>query len=182
MVKSILKKFRYEAVDQSWSAQAIERKEEDVELEQATQLLKENGKFATQMVLMQSMMTKKNLITYQLHEHLESAPTSFESLYSDICADGEGSLPFNCDLLDRQIEEACQEGEDAADADALESRRTGSGGLRFLQEHLRGVPDPSVAVASLDAQEDCEEEAGAGAAGACVPGVEEVLLQRKEVG
>ena len=137
----VFRKIRREALDQSWTAQTLEREEEDLQAEKQTQLLQENGRFATQMVLMQSMMTKKNLITYQLHEHLDSKHTSFVSLYSDICADGEGSLPFNSELLEQAIEAACEEGDEG------ELRRTGSSGLRFLQEHLRGVPDPSVAMA-----------------------------------
>ena len=142
LVRRVFRKIRRETLDQSWSAQTLEREEEDLQAEKESQLLQEHGKFATQMVLMQSLMTKKNLITYQLNEHLDSEPTSFVSLYSDICADGVGSLPFNSELLDEAIEAACEEGHEG------EMRRTGSSGLRFLQEHLRGVPDPSGAPAS----------------------------------
>ena len=136
-MRKSFKTFKGDAVDQSWQAQSIVRTPSAVAAAEAEASKAKGEICATQMLLLQSMMSRKVLLTYQLSEELDKQSSSFLSLYSDVCRDGEGSLPF------------CPEEEPAAESNtevpvpegSLQQRRTGSGGLRFLQEHLRGVPD-----------------------------------------
>lgn len=132
-VRKVLKSIWGDAVDLSWQEQAIVLEEAkqiallELQRQQAATLC------TTQMLGMQSMMTKKHLLEFQMQEHLHDA------LYSDICADGDGSLPFCGDLLQMAEGSVMVLAEDKA-LSAV-SKYLGTDGANFFQEHLRGVPN-----------------------------------------
>ena len=131
----MLKSLRGDAVDQSWQAQAIVRREAEQLALLELQRLQVASMCATQMLGMQSMMTKKHLFEFQMHERLQ------DTLYSDICPDGDGSLPFCGDFLQMAEGSAAEIDEHAL---SVVGRKLDSGSVSFLQEHLRGVPDVQV--------------------------------------
>lgn len=97
-VRTAFSEMRGDTIDQSmneWKIQSNVVREAEEEAENMRKIARQGNDYATQMMGMQSMMTKKNLITYQ-HEVLGQHPTSFLSLYSEMVADsdGKGSLPF----------------------------------------------------------------------------------------
>ena len=139
------RKVRRDALDQSWSGQAIERTPSAEAAQHQATASAESSNFATQMLLINQLQTKRILLDYQIHEMLENQPSSFLSLYSDVCSDTEASLPFAMGPGSLEnLAKAASETETASDAESdapLPQRRTGSGGVRFLQAHLHGVPD-----------------------------------------
>ena len=132
-MRKAFKTFKGDAVDQSGQVQSIVPTPSAVAAAEAEKSKAQGEIYATQMLLLQTMMSRKVLLTYQLSEELNKQPSSFLSLYSDVCRDGEGSSPF-CPQAETNPEVPVPEG-------SLKQHRTGSGGLRFLQQHLRGVPD-----------------------------------------
>ena len=79
---------RGDTIDQSmneWKIQSNVVREAEEEAENMRKIARQGNDYATQMMGMQSTMTKKNLITYQ-HEVLGQHPTSFLSLYSEMVA------------------------------------------------------------------------------------------------
>jgi len=133
------KKAWRDALDQSWRSQTLVRTpsaEAREAAEAQAKALQQCTTYAAEMRMMQQLMSKKTLMSYQLLNQLEKQPSSFESLYSDICLEGDASLPV-CDALET-LANAASEAESQAQHAQF---RTGSSGLRFLQEHLRGVPD-----------------------------------------
>lgn len=144
-------KVRRDALDQSWSGQAIERTPSAEAAQHQAKASAESSNFATQMLLINQLQTKRILLDYQIHEMLENQPSSFLSLYSDVCSDTEASLPFEMGPGSLEnLAKAASETDTASDAESdapLPQRRTGSGGVRFLQAHLHGVPDLQAPVA-----------------------------------
>ncbi len=132
------KKVWRDALDQSWRSQTLVRTpsaEAREAAEAQAKALQQCTTYAAEMRMMQQLMSKKTLMSYQLLNQLEQ-PSSFESLYSDICLEGDASLPF-CDALET-LANAASEAESQAH---LSPFPKGSSGVRFLQDHLRGVPD-----------------------------------------
>ncbi len=149
--KKLHQEIRRDALDQSWSGQAIVRTPSAEAAEDQAKASEESSNFATQMLLINQLQTKRILLTYQIQEQLENQPSSFQALYSDICSDGEASLPFaggpgNLENLAKAASDAETAGEAGSDA-LVPQRRTGSSGLRYLQAHLKGVPDLQASVA-----------------------------------
>jgi len=83
-VRTAFSEMRGDTIDQSmneWKIQSNVVMEAEEEAENMRKIARQGNHYATQMMGMQSMMTKKNLITYQ-HEVLGQHPTSFLSLYT----------------------------------------------------------------------------------------------------
>jgi hypothetical protein len=136
-VKKALTKIRDEALDDSWQAQAMVYCEERQAAKDKSKVMEDAGMYATQMLLLQSLNTRKNLYEYQLQD--ATPDRSFGSLYSDICDDDHASLPFMSKLPEE--EEDKSDGASGA-VDERSGGRTGPAGIRYLQEHLIGVPVP----------------------------------------
>jgi hypothetical protein len=143
-VQGFLEKFSWDSVDQSWRTQTITiaRDDEEIEHELEAKAIQDGNTYASQMMCMQSMFTKKHLVEYQLHEHLEGH-LSFTSLYSELCATGEGSLPYCENLKEASLLELdpLSEGGLPVPVPVRVHMDLGSEGANFLQEHLEGVPD-----------------------------------------
>lgn len=127
-VKNALKKMRGDALDDSWQAQAMVYNEERQAAKDKSKVMEDAGMCATQMLWIQTLRTRKYLYEYQLQD--ATPDTSFGSIYSDICDDDHASLPFVSQLPDA--------------VDDTPRRRSGSAGIRYLQEHLLGVPVPDL--------------------------------------
>jgi len=142
-MRKVLSKVRGDTIDHSWGVQATVKGEAEEAAENLREISRLGNDYANQMMGMQSLMTRKILVTYQLQEALEQQP--FLTLYSDVCEEGEGSLPF--DSGDSEIADIPAAAVVASlDSSFLqlssgETPALRSNGVKFLKQHLQGVPD-----------------------------------------
>jgi len=143
-MRKVLSKVRGDTIDHSWGVQATVRGEAEEAAENLREISRLGNDYANQMMGMQSLMTKKILVTYQLQEALEQQP--FLSLYSDVCEEGEGSLPFDSGNDSEIADTPAAAAVASLDSSFLElpsgeTPALRSNGVKFLKQHLQGVPD-----------------------------------------
>jgi hypothetical protein len=119
-LQKFMRKVTGDAVDGSWKAQTMAGAQSGVHKD--ADHVEQGRKYAAQMLMIQSVMTKKNLVTYRLYGQEE-----FVSRYSDICLDAFSNSP----VVDAppSLEQTSEEQRRALDS------------VRYLQTLLLGVPD-----------------------------------------
>ena len=180
-VRAFFRSWQRDALDRSWSSQSVIKSEQALAREREAIVTQQGGNFASQMMMLQSMNTKRHLLQYQLHEQIEghmalaagSGQLSFADLYSELCTNGEGSLPYCETLRDASVRQDApsnvrhdQDSTAGAAGDAAgcaaptgDEGALGSKGVVFLAEMMAGVPDLATDMAPDSAPPQSEEAA-----------------------
>ena len=133
----IFNNFNSDAVDEAWQAQAVMKGENELAAQEHAEVMHE-ASICTQVMMLQTMMTKKHLYKFQLDEKLSTTSdvqTSFATLYSEIIAQEDASEAFCKDCL-------LEENTPCLLYETLGSDRlVDPVGADFLNDLLHGVPD-----------------------------------------
>ena len=180
-VRAFFRSWQRDTLDKSWSSQSVIKSEQALAREREAIVTQQGGNFASQMMMLQSMNTKRHLLQYQLHEQIEghmtlaagSGQLSFADLYSELCTNGEGSLPYCETLRDASARQDApsnvrhDQGSVAGAAGDAAGRAAptgdegalGSKGVVFLAEMMAGVPDLATDMATDMASESAPKQA-----------------------
>ena len=134
----IFNNFNRDALDESWQAHAVIQGEKELAAQEQAEVMQE-ASIRTQLMMMQTMMTKKHLYKFQLDEKLSTTSdvqTSFATLYSEIIAQEDASEAFCEDcLLEENTSFLLYDTHMGSD------RSVDPVGADYLNDLLHGVPD-----------------------------------------